>query len=82
MKFNMRFKNIKNRHGKWAGRVEFKSGQLGCKSKIDHFKWVKKGFGSIGLQAKLTRIFHIIFFFIKKTTCICHLESHVTNYLM
>ena len=31
---------------------------------------------------RLTRIFHMNFFFflIKKTTCICHLESHVANY--
>ena len=27
-------------------------------------------------------IYIYIFFLIKKTTCICHLESHATNYLM
>ena len=62
MKFDMRFKNIKNRHGKRVGRVQVES---------------------IGLQVGLTRIFHMIFFFFfKKTTCICHLENHATNYLM
>ena len=25
MKFDMRFKNIKNRHGKWVGRVRVES---------------------------------------------------------
>ena len=81
MKFNMRFKNIKNRHVKRVGRVEFRSGQSGCKSKSGHFKRVKKGFGSIGLQVELTRIFHINFF-TKKITFICYLKSHATNYLM
>ena len=30
----------------------------------------------------LTCIFHIKFFIFKKTICVCHLESHATNYLM
>ena len=60
--------------------------------------WVKLGSGQvrlIGLRVKtgsgqsrfgsgrvgLTHIFHMNFFK-KKKTCICHLESHATNYLM
>ena len=71
------------RHSKTdgLGRVKWVTG---------HFKRVKNGFGSIGLRVGLTRIFHMIFFLIfllfiiiiKKTTCICHLESYATNYLM
>ena len=79
---------------KRAGRVGFGSGQSGCGSngswvKTSHFKQVKNGFGSIGLRVGSGRVdpyFHMIFFFffifIKKTTCICHLESYATNDLM
>ena len=64
---------------KWGGRV----GSIGL-------QWViliglKSGLGQLGLgegRGGLTRIFHIIFFLIKKITCICHLKSHATNYLM
>ena len=47
---------------------------------------VKNEFRSIELRVRsdwvrLTRIFHMIFFK-KKTTYICHLKSHATNYLM
>ena len=63
-----------------SGRVKWVAGQTG------YFKWVKNGFGSIGLWVGLTCIFHIIFIYIYiyiyKTTCICHLESHAKNYLM
>ena len=41
-----------------SGRVKWVAGQTG------YFKWVKKGFGSIGLWVGLTCIFHIIFIYI------------------
>ena len=48
--------------------LENRSGQLSCGS-----SWVR-----------LTCIFHIYFFliYLKKITCVCHLESHAVNYLM
>ena len=71
----------------WVNRV---AGQTGHMSKTGHLKRVEIGFRSIELQVgsgrvRFTRIFHMNFFFlflIKKTTCICHLESYATNYLM
>ena len=48
--------------------------------------WVGSGSSRVNRvvgQVKLTCIFHLNFLiFIKKTTCICHLESYATNYLM
>ena len=51
-----------------SGRVNRVAGQTGCRLKMDHFKWVKKGFELIGLRVEsgrvgLAHIFHIIFFF-------------------
>ena len=79
---NVRHINMAKRAG-GADQVQVESGQSGCGSKTNHFKRVKNGFGSIKFWVGLTRIFHINFLFlIKKTTCICHLESHVTNLLI
>ena len=76
---------------KRVGWVGFGSNQSSCGSKwvilnelkMGHFKRIKNG--SIGLQVRSGRVnsyFLHKFFFIKKTTCICHLESYITNYLM
>ena len=75
---------------KRASWVEFGSSQSGYGSnrllvKIGHFKQVKNGFGSIGLRVGSGwPIFSNDFFFflIKKTTYICYLKSHATNYLI
>ena len=71
------------------GWVNWVTGQTGHMLKTGHLKRVEIGFRSIELQVgsgrvRFTRIFHMNFFFflIKKTTCICHLESYATNYLM
>ena len=37
---------------------------------------------SIGFLVGLIHIFHMNLFFIKNKTCICHLASHVENYLV
>ena len=82
------------RVGSGSGRVNWVTGQTGHESKTGHFKRVENGFGSIGLRVGsgwvgLTRIFYMKFFtfyffifFIKKTICICHLDSYATYYLM
>ena len=70
---------------KRAGWVGFGSNQSGCGSKWVILNELKMGSGQSGCrsdQVGVTRIFYIKFFFIKKTTCICHLESYITNYLM
>ena len=64
---------------KRAGRVGFGLGQMGCGSKRVILSGLKN---RVAGQVGLTHIFHMIFLFIKKTTCICHLKSHATNYLM
>ena len=63
------------------GRV----GSSGCGSKrviLSGLKRVRVNqvAGQVGLSWPV--FFTWIFFFIKKTTFICHLESHATNYLM
>ena len=80
------------RHGKTCGSG-LGSGQSGCGSNGSRVKWVilsmlKMGSGQSGCglvgsgwPVFFTWIF-LFFIFIKKTTCICHLESYATNYLM
>ena len=46
---------------------------------------LKTGLSQLGCGSGWIDLYfsHELFFFlIKKTTCICHLESHATNYLM
>ena len=38
--------------------------------------------GRVDLYFSHDFIYIYIYIYIKKTTCICHLESHATNYLM
>ena len=75
------------RHGKTCGSG-LGSGQSSCGSNGSRviLSGLKTGSGQSGCgsgRVGLARIFHMNFFiFIKKTTCICHLESYATNYLM
>ena len=68
---------------KLTGRVG--SGQTGHMSKRVILSGLKMGSGQTccksGWPVFFTWIF-LFFIFIKKTTCICHLESYETNYLM
>ena len=73
---------VPGRHGKMGGSNQVRVRLIGLRVKRVILSGLK--FGSIGTGwVRLTRIFHkIFFFFFKKTTCICHLESYATNYLM
>ena len=77
---------------KRASWVEFESSQtgcgsngLGCWSKLVILSKLKTDSGQLGCgSGRVDPYFQMIFLFflIKKTTYICHLKSHVTNYLM
>ena len=74
---------------KRAGRVNQVAGQTGHRLKTGHFERVKNEFGSIRFRVGSGQVdlyfshdFFFILIFIKKTTCICHLESYATNYLI
>ena len=57
---------------------------------MGHFKRVKKGLrvNRVAGRVRLGRVDpyfsheFVLYIYIKKTTCICHLESYATNYLM
>lgn len=55
-------------------------------SKTSHFKRVRNGSGQSGFKlGRVDSYFYMdfyLFIFIKKTKCICHLESHAVNYFM
>ena len=96
----IKFLAIKARHGKTGGSCRVWVGSIGLQvkrvtgKKLVILSGLKMSSGQlVAGQVKLTRIFHMnffyiiyiyiyIYFFIKKTTCICHLESYATNYLM
>jgi len=80
-----------------SSRVCLVAGQNGFWSKSGHFKWVRnRSVNKVTDQVELTCISHEIKFFFfkkerkkerkkkkkKKKKCICHLESHATNYLI
>ena len=68
------------------GQVGLGLGQVNrVVGKKGHFKRVRNESGQSSYKlgrVRLTCIFHIKFFLFKKTICVCHLESHATNYLM
>ena len=68
-----------------VGSIELRVKRVTGKKRVI-LSGLKNGFGLIGLLVRSTHIFLMNFYFyffifIKKTTCIFHLESYATNYL-
>ena len=74
------------RHGKTGGlsRVNQVVDKRVTGQKRVILSGLKTGYGQIGLGRVNKYFSHefLFFIFIKKTTCICHLESYAINYLM
>ena len=82
---------VKTRHDK-TGRLGCKSNRLQVNQVI--LSELKRGSGQSGCRSGQVDLYFshkfyfilflkiFIFIFLMKTTCICHLESHATNYLM
>ena len=78
-----------DRHGKtgesgwvWVGSIGLQVKWVTSQKRVTLSR-LKTGSGQSGCGlGRVDPYFYKNFFLIKKTTCICYLESHATNYLM
>ena len=72
------------RHGKMGGSGQVRIRSIGLQVKLVILSGLKRGSGRLGCGLGRVDLYfsHNFFFFNKKTTYICYLESHAINYLM